>query len=184
MTRVCLDKFDPTAGFVRGKPFWFEAMWYIIKCIFFLSSIPWPSSLKVKILRLFGATIGHGCVIKPRVNVHLPWRLNLGDHVWIGEEVFLLNLDLITIGSHCCISQRTFICTGNHDFRITQMPYRNRPIIIADGCWIGAQSFVGPGVTIGQEAIVVAGSVVINDLPAEQICRGNPCTAIKARWLD
>lgn len=121
-------------------------------------------------------------IIKPRVNIHLPWRLTIGDHSWIGEEVFILNFEAVMIGRHACLSQRSFLCTGNHDFRDPAFSYRNAPITIGDGAWIGAQSFVAPGTTIGTDAVATAGSIVTTDLPPSQICSGNPCTPIKPRW--
>ena len=177
-----MDQFDASVGLVRGRPLWFEALWYAVKCLFLLSPWPWPSSMKVLLLRRFGARIGQGCYIKPRVNIHLPWKLTIGDHVWIGEEAFILNFEPVTIGSHCCLSQRSFLCTGNHDFRDPSMPYRNRPISIEDGAWVGAGAFVGPGVTVGSDAVICAGSVVTNDLEAGKICSGNPCKPVKDRW--
>jgi putative colanic acid biosynthesis acetyltransferase WcaF len=91
-------------------------------------------------------------------------------------------LEPVTVGAHCCISQRAFVCTGNHDYAEPHMPYRNKPIIIEDGAWVGAQSFVAPGVTIRSEAVIAAGSIVTRNLPPGMICRGNPCTAVKPRW--
>jgi putative colanic acid biosynthesis acetyltransferase WcaF len=96
--------------------------------------------------------------------------------------VFLLNMEPIVIGAHCCISQRAFLCTGNHDFRQVNMPFRNRSIVVEDGAWVGAQAFVGPGVTIGSEAVVAAGSVVTKSLPRGMRCAGNPCTVRGPRW--
>jgi len=133
-------------------------------------------------LKFFGARIGKGVVIKPRVNIHFPWKLTIGDHAWIGEEVFLLNFEPIIIGRHCCISQRAFLCTGNHDYRQPSMPYRNRPITIEDGAWVGAQVFVSPGVTIGIDAVIAAGSVVTRSQPAYVVCSGNPCAVVRNRW--
>jgi putative colanic acid biosynthesis acetyltransferase WcaF len=182
VTRVRLDHFDSKEGFDRGRPRTVEAAWYCVKCLFFLSPLPWPSRWKVLLLRLFGAVVGEGCVIKPRVNIHMPWRLTMGSHVWLGEECYILNLAPVVIGSHCCISQRVFLCTGNHDFKVERMPYRNAPIRLGDGSWVGAQSVVGPGVTIGAEAVAALGSVVTADLPAGYICRGNPCEPLKKRW--
>jgi len=182
MTRVRNDLFDGRQDLTRGRSKAVEAAWYLIKCAFFLSALPWPSSLKRALLRLFGARIGAHVYIKPRVNVHFPWKLEVGDHTWIGEEVFLLNMEPIVIGAHCCISQRAFLCTGNHDFRQVSMPYRNRSIVVEDGAWIGAQSFVGPGITVGSEAVVAAGSVVTRNLPRGMRCAGNPCAAIGPRW--
>ncbi|WP_366508748.1 WcaF family extracellular polysaccharide biosynthesis acetyltransferase [Solimonas soli] len=181
MTQVRLSDFD-ASPFDRGAPLMLEAIWYITKRVFFLTSIPWPSKIKCSLLRLFGARIGSGCVIKPRVNIHMPWKLFVGDDVWIGEEVFLLNLDRISIGANCCISQRAFLCTGNHNYRIVTMPYRNEPILVEDGAWIGAATFIGPGVTVGREAVISAGSVLTQDASAGMVYAGNPCGIVKTRW--
>jgi putative colanic acid biosynthesis acetyltransferase WcaF len=182
MTRVRNDLFVASRGLDRGRPKLIEAVWYLLKCAVFLTPLPFPSRLKCAILRAFGATIGSGVVIKPRVNIHFPWKLSVGDHAWIGEEVFILNLEPVTIGAHCCISQRVFICTGNHDYRQPDMAYRSQPIVINDGAWVGAQVFVSPGVTIGADAVITAGSVVTRSLPAELVCTGNPCVPVKNRW--
>ncbi|MGA2865239.1 MAG: WcaF family extracellular polysaccharide biosynthesis acetyltransferase [Verrucomicrobiota bacterium] len=182
MTRVRNDLFDARLGFTRGRSTPVVALWYLIKCAFFLSPLPWPSPLKRALLRVFGAEVGKGVYIKPRVNIHFPWKLRVGDFTWIGEETFILNLEPVVIGSHCCISQRVFLCTGNHDFTKTDMPYRNKPIAIEDGAWIGAQVFVGPGVTVGSEGVVTAGSVVTRNVPARMVCSGNPCMPVKGRW--
>jgi putative colanic acid biosynthesis acetyltransferase WcaF len=182
MTRICNDLFDARRGLNRGRSKPVEALWYLLKCFLFLTPLPVPSSIKCSILRWFGAHVGRGVVIKPRVNIHFPWRLSIGDHTWIGEEVFILNFEPVTIGAHCCLSQRAFVCTGNHDYREPDMPYRNRPIVIEDGAWIGAQSFVSPGVTIGSEAVITVGSIVTENQPAQMICSGNPCAQVKARW--
>jgi putative colanic acid biosynthesis acetyltransferase WcaF len=184
MTRVRNDLFDARQGLNRGRPWWIEALWYLTKCLFFLPAWPVPSSLKCAILRRFGARIGQGVLIKPRVNIHLPWKLVIGEHSWLGEEVFILNFEPVVIGAHCCISQRSFLCTGNHDFRQPEMPYRNRPIAIEDGAWVGAQVFVSPGITIGTEAVVTAGSVVTKSLPGKMVCSGNPCVPLKPRWVE
>lgn len=156
--------------------------WYLTKCIFFLSPLPWPSRIKATLLRCFGASVGQGVVIKPRVNIHLPWKLTVGDYAWIGEEAMILNFEPVSIGSHACLSQRTFLCTGNHDYRDPRFGYRNAPIRIGNGAWVGAQSFVGPGITVGVDSVVTAGSVVTKTLPPGMICSGNPCTPAKPRW--
>ena len=106
-----------TGGFDRGQPGWFEALWVVVKCLFFLNPVPWPSELRVALLRAFGAKIGRGVVIRSQVNVTFPWRLTIGDDVWLGEEVLILSLAPVTLESDICISQRTFLCTGSHQFR-------------------------------------------------------------------
>ncbi|MGC9943344.1 MAG: WcaF family extracellular polysaccharide biosynthesis acetyltransferase [Verrucomicrobiota bacterium] len=183
-TRVRNDLFDASKGMDRGRPKPVEAIWYLLKCLLFLTPLPVPSVVKCTILRWFGASVGRGVVIKPRVNIHFPWKLSLGDHTWIGEEVFILNVEPVTVGAHCCISQRAFVCTGNHDYREPDMGYRNRPIVIGEGAWIGAQSFIAPGVTIGSEAVIKVGSIVTRNQPAQMICAGNPCFPVKPRWQE
>lgn len=182
-TIVRNDLFDRTRGLDRGRPFLVEALWQVCKCFLFMTPLPVPSRLKCFVLRLFGARVGRGVVIKPQVKIHFPWKLTLGDHAWIGEEVFILNFEPVTIGSHCCISQRTFLCGGGHDYRYPDMPYRNGPIIVEDGAWVGAQVFVAPGLTIGAEAVITAGSVVTKDQPRQMVCGGYPCLPIKGRWV-
>jgi putative colanic acid biosynthesis acetyltransferase WcaF len=180
--RVRNDLFDSRAGLNRGRPIWIEALWYLCKCALFLTPLPVPSAFKRVILRGFGARIGKGVIIKPRVNIHFPWKLVIGDHTWVGEEVFLLNFEPITVGAHCCISQRAFLCTGNHDYRQPSMPFRNQPITIQNGAWVGAQAFVSPGVTIGVETVIAAGSVVTHSQPPRSVCSGNPCAVVRSRW--
>ena len=181
LVRQDLVDHDPMV--VTGGRFkYWVILWYLLKLAFFVSAFPWPKKFKCGLLRKFGATVGDSLLLKPKVNIHLPWQLEIGDHTWIGEEVFILNFSKVKIGSHCCISQRVFLCTGNHDFRDPSMPYRNFPITIKDGAWIGAQSFVAPGVTIGTDCVITAGSVVLKDMPDNMICSGNPCRPIKPRW--
>lgn len=180
--RVRLDRFDASIGLDRGQPKRVEAMWYLVKVLFFLTAIPWPSRLKVGLLRRFGAEVGTGVLIRQRVNIHMPWKLSIGDHCWIGEEVWILNFEPVTIGSHCSISQRAFLCTGNHDYRSIDMQYRNAPISIGDGAWVGAQAFVAPGVEIGREAVIAAGSVVAQSVGAAHVFTSEAAPSVRPRW--
>jgi putative colanic acid biosynthesis acetyltransferase WcaF len=182
MNKIRLDLFDSKINFERGASTSKFIFWYILKSFFFLSAIPYPSKFKAFILRCFGAKVGVGLVLKPRVNIHFPWKLTIGDHVWIGEEALLLNFENLIIGSHVCISQRVFLCGGNHDFKIVTMPYRNGPITLENGCWVGANCFIGPNVTIGNESVISAGSVVTKSLAENGIYCGNPAKFIKERW--
>ncbi len=183
-SRVRLDRFDGSKGLDRGRSRLVESVWYLCKRAFFLSALPWPKGFKRFLLRLFGAKVGIGVVIKPRVNIHFPWKLALGDHCWIGEECFILNFEPVTIGAHACLSQRAMLCGGNHDFRARDFAYRNGPITVERGAWVGAQAFVAPGVTIHEYAVATAGSVVLTDLPPNQVCAGNPCRPARPRFRD
>ena len=158
-----LDRFN-NSDFDRGGSLLPEGLWWVARSILFAPWFPIPSCFKVTALRCFGATVGEGVVIRSRVNVTFPWNLSLGDHVWIGDEVLILSLAPVVIGSHVCISQRAFLCTGSHKFHRETFDLVTKPIVIEDGCWIAATVFVGPGVTIAKGTLCAAGSVVMKDL--------------------
>jgi len=181
-SNVRLDSFDASIGLDRGAGKFKEIAWYLVKVIFFLSALPYPNSLKTSLLKLFGAAVGKGVVIKPRVNIHMPWKLVINNYVWIGEEVFILNFENINIGNNVCVSQRAFLCGGNHDFAVPSMPYRNGPITLLDGSWVGAGCFIGPGVTVGVDSVITAGSVLTASVAGNGIYRGNPAAFVKDRW--
>jgi putative colanic acid biosynthesis acetyltransferase WcaF len=182
ISKVRLINFNSEKGLDRGTNKVKEVIWYFVKIIFFLSAIPYPSQLKIFLLKSFGAIVGHGIIIKPRVNIHFPWKLEIGNDVWIGEEVFLLNFEKLKIGNNVCISQRAFICGGNHDYLDPTMPYRNGSIYLMDGCWIGANSFVGPNVEVGTDTVVSVNSIISKSIPGNAIYAGNPAHFIKQRW--
>jgi putative colanic acid biosynthesis acetyltransferase WcaF len=153
-----LSKFN-NATFDRGAPAWKEALWWVFRSLCFAPWFPVPSPIKVAMLRCFGARVGEGVVIRSRVNVTMPWRVEIGDHVWIGDEVLILSLDRVVIGSNVCISQRAFLCTGNHDFRSEGFDLVTKPIEIGNSCWIGACAFVPPGAGIPDGTMVRATGV-------------------------
>lgn len=167
------------SDFDRGAPRWKEAAWVLIRCVFFQNPLPWPSAVRVALLRAFGAKIGRGVVIRANVNISFPWRLVIADHVWIGEDVGILSLAEVAIGSNVCISQRAYLCTGSHDYRREDFKLVTRTIVIGDGTWIAAAAFVAPGVQIGPRAVVAAGSVVTETVAADTLVRGNPATVVK-----
>ena len=169
-----------TGAFQRGAPAWREALWVGVKCVFFLNPLPWPSALRVALLRAFGARVGRGVVIRANVNITFPWRLEVGDHVWFGEEVLVLSLAPVRIGAHVCLSQRAFLCTGSHLFETPKFELVTRPITIHERSWIAAQVFIAPGVEIGPGSMVAAGSVVLETVPARTLARGNPAVVVKA----
>ena len=174
-----LSKYD-NQSFDRGASRAKEAAWLLVRCLFFLNPLPFPSSFKVTLLRAFGAKVGTGVVIRPRVSVTFPWRVTIGNHVWIGEEVTILSLASITIGSNVCLSQKVFLCSGSHDHRRPSFDLITESITIESESWIAAQAFIGAGVTVGARSIVSAATVLLDDLPSDYFARGNPAS-IRAR---
>lgn len=152
--------------FDRGASKLKEGLWILVKCVFFLNPLPLPSRLRCTLLRLFGAKVGKNVVIRSRANISFPWRLTIGNNTWIGEQVEILTLAPVTVGSNVCISQRAFLCTGSHDFRSASFDLITRPISIEDHSWIASSSFIAPGVTVERGAMVGAGVTVTTDVPA------------------
>jgi putative colanic acid biosynthesis acetyltransferase WcaF len=174
-----LDKFT-AQEFDRGRSTAVEALWTVIHGLFLDSWIP-GSYWRVALLRAFGARIGEGVVIKPHVRIKFPWRLTVGSHSWLGERLWIDNLAQVTVGSHCCLSQGVYICTGSHDWGKDAFDLVVKPIRIEDGAWVAAQAIVSPGVTVGRSAVLSIGSVAIHDLRPEWIHSGNPAQPVKAR---
>jgi putative colanic acid biosynthesis acetyltransferase WcaF len=169
-----------TGGFDRGRGRLVEALWLLVQALFVRSWIPGRSH-RVWLLRRFGARIGRGVDIKPGVRVKFPWRLVVGEHSWIGEDVWIDNLAQVEIGSHCCVSQGVYLCTGSHDWSRSSFDLRIAPIALGDRCWVAAHALLGPGVAVGEGAVIALGSVVVRDAAAWMVHQGNPARPLKAR---
>lgn len=139
-------------------------LWLFIQLTCFKTSL-FPSRLRPVLLRLFGASVGRGVLIRRGIRIHFPWNIEIGDDCWIGEEVWFINHEKVTIGSDVCISQRSIICSGGHDYNSVSLEYAHKPIVIMDGAWICLDSKVLPGVTIGECSVVSAGEVARKSLP-------------------
>ncbi|XWN31701.1 MAG: putative colanic acid biosynthesis acetyltransferase [Devosia sp.] len=130
--------------------------WTIVSAAVFQHSLPLvPYGLKAAILRGFGARVGKGLVVKPRVTVKYPWFLTVGDDVWIGEAVWIDNHTDVRIGSNVCISQGAVLFTGNHDWSDPRFAFFAKPITVGDGVWITAFQRLGPGTTVPDGVAVI-----------------------------
>lgn len=153
------------SGYDKGRPALIQALWFAVMNLVFLK---WwcPSRLRPVILRAFGATIGERVFIRHRVRVLWPWKLEVGDDCWIGEDVWLLNLEQVVLGHDVCLSQAAFLCTGSHDRRSETFEYDNAPVHVDPHAWVGAQATILRGVRIGEGAVVGARALVTTDVPA------------------
>jgi putative colanic acid biosynthesis acetyltransferase WcaF len=181
MNTVRLDLFS-VGEYRPGATYIARILWYLLGQRLLRSQLLTSYSMKAALLRLFGAKVGKGVVIKPGVRVKYPWRLEVGDHVWIGEDAWIDNLDDVRIGSHVCLSQGVYLCTGNHDWKVASFDYRLSGIVVGMGAWIGAKSLVAPGVQVNEYAILAAGSVATRHLAPAQVYAGNPAIRVRDRW--
>ena len=133
------------------------------------------------ILRIFGAKIGKGGKIKTNVKISEPWNLLIGDHCWIGENVWIDNLALVKIGNRVCISQGAYLCTGNHNYKKDLFNLILKKIVIEDDCWIAAKSIIAPGSILKRGSISFMGSVVSGILVEDGIYKGNPAKLLKSK---
>lgn len=156
-------------------------IWLIVSNYFFLTNIPFPSKFKVFILRLFGAKIGNGVVIKPFVKIKFPWLLRINNEVWLGENVWIDNLSQVSIGSNVCISQNSIILTGNHNYKKETFDLMTSPIHIEDEVWIGANCFITNGITLQKKSVILVSSTVVHSTEEGGIYRGNPAVKLKNR---
>ena len=172
-----------TRGYTVGAGLWRRLLWYIFNVLVFMNPLIPFYGLKRTLLRLFGASIGAGVIIKPRVNIKYPWRLAIGNNSWIGEGVWIDNLSNVIIGNNACISQDVLLLTGNHNYKDPSFSLITKPINICDGAWVGARSVICPGVTLGKNAVATVGSVVSKDSDENGIYSGNPAQKVRIRTI-
>lgn len=156
-------------------------VWYFFNILIFKNSFFPFTSIKPKLLRMFGAKVGRGVIIKPSVNIKYPWKLVIGDHSWIGEKVWIDNLSEVLLGNNVTVSQGALLLTGSHDHTKTAFDFMASPIILEDGVWIGARAVVGGGVRCHTHSILGINSVAETNLKAYTIYKGNPAIPVVNR---
>ena len=168
-----LKQFNLPKNF-RGRNAIVVQLWRVIYVVFFRNSPQFLYGWRRFILRLFGANIGKKVIIRPSVEITYPWKVVIGDYSWIGDNVVLYSLGKITIGSNTVVSQKSYLCTGSHDFNSVAFDIFEKPIVIGNSCWIATDVFVAPGVQIVDEVIVGARSSVFKSIVTKGIYKGNP----------
>jgi putative colanic acid biosynthesis acetyltransferase WcaF len=176
-----LDRFRLPAGF-RGRNAIIVQAWWIVEGSLFRWSPQFLYGWRSFLLRLFGAKLGASVKMRPSVQITYPWKLNIGSNSWIGDDVVLYTLGSISIGSNTVVSQKSYLCAADHDYKDSAFSIRERTITIGDGVWIAADVFVGPGVSVDNDVVVGARSSVFTDLPSGYICKGNPCQPMRPRY--
>ena len=165
----------------RGRPAWFVQLWWIVQATAFRCSPQFLYGWRRFLLRLFGAKIGRGVIIRPTVEITYPWKLTIGDYSWIGDHATLYTLGEIRIGDNACVSQYCYLTTAYHDYTRPTFDMIGSFVVIEPEAWLATRVFVAPGVTIGRGAVVGACSVVLKDIPAMMICGGNPAKPLRPR---
>jgi putative colanic acid biosynthesis acetyltransferase WcaF len=163
------------AGYDKGRGVPAQIAWYGISGL--LISHWWcPNRIRIAVLKIFGAQIGSGTLIRHRVRIHWPWKLVVGDNSWVGEGVWILNLEPVIIGDDVCISQDVLLCTGSHDRHSQTFEFDNAPITVKHGAWIAARATILRGVEIGEDAVVGATCLVTSDVPSGALVRAPSAT--------
>ena len=190
MNNPLMPKEDPYLGQGCLTPYPREEIarrmyWTVVQSTLFRWS-PRPfHGFRARLLKLFGANIPEPSkvVVFPTASVVFPWKLTLAPHSMIGPNVTIYNLAQVSLLRGANISQNCHICAGTHDYGRWSMPLVAKPIIIGENAWLGADVFVGPGISIGGLCVVGARSVVVRDLPPRTVCAGNPCRVLKDREI-
>jgi len=165
----------------RGRNVFVVQLWWIIQGVFFKNSPQFMYGFRRFLLRLFGAKIGKGVIVRPTARVTYPWKVSIGSYSMIGDDVVLYSLGEIEIGNNVVISQKSYLCAASHDYLKSNFPIFAKKITIEDECWLATDVFVAPGITIKRGTVVGARSSVYKNLPANKVCMGNPAKIIRER---
>ena len=157
--------------------------WNGVQALLFRPSPSFAHRWRIWLLQRFGADIPSPATVRvfPNVRIVYPWKLRLEAHTLIGPGTLIYNLAPITLCRGAQISRMAHLCAGSHDYRQWALPLDARPIVIGENAWLGAEVFVGPGVTIGELCVIGARSAVVKDQPPRMVCAGNPFRPVKER---
>lgn len=175
-----LDLFRMPADYRGASPLRLQ-LWRLVQGSLFRWSPQVAYGWRAFLLRRFGARIGRGVLIRPTVEVAFPWKLEIGDYAWIGDDVALYAQGPMRIGAHAVVSQRCYLCGGDHDYTKVEFTVRSAEIRIGEQAWLAADVFVAPGVEIGERSVIGARSSVFSNQPPDMVCYGYPCRPRKPR---
>lgn len=159
------------------------ALWLVVEVLLVTNPLQVSSSVRASVLRAFGARIGRGVILRPRMRVKFPWKLRIGDRSWIGEGVWIHNQDQVDIGADVVLSQDTLVTTGSHRHRV-DMGLITRPVVIEDGAWITSRCVVLGGTHVGRSALARPLTVLSGEVPANAIVSGPECVIVGPRFPE
>lgn len=181
--KIDLSKYDQS-WYSRGKSGVIVLLWWLIQGTIFKFSLHNMYGWRNFLLRLFGAKLGKGVKVRSSAKFTYPWKVSIGNHSWIGDNVQFYSLEEIHIGANCVISQESYLCTGSHDVKDPHFGLITKSIHVKDGAWIASDVFVYPGVTIHELGVAAARSTVLKDIPFNEIHAGFPAKFIKKRFEE
>lgn len=138
-------------------------------------------SWRSMLLRAFGAKMGPNCHFYPGSKVWAPWNLECADQVTAGDGAEIYNPALVRFGSHAIVSQGAYICAATHDFNDPAFPLLAYSMTIGAYAWVCARASVGPGVNLGEGAVLGLASVATRDLDPWGVYAGAPAVKVKER---
>ena len=155
--------------------------WRVAQRLFY-----WPTPIvmhgwRARVLRAFGANIKGNVYVYPDIDIWAPWNLHMAPESCLGPGTICYNVTTVSLGRGVTVSQRSHLCTASHDFEDPDFPLTGAPIVLKEGAWIAAEAFVGPGVTVGTRAVVLARGVVVRDVLPRAIMGGNPARHLRDR---
>ena len=144
---------------------------------------PGETEHRQQLLRQMFAEIGENCCILPPLNANWGGKFaHFGHDVFANFNLTLVDDTEIYVGDNVLFGPNVTLCAGTHPVHIElrrQQAQYNLPIHIGNNVWIGGNTFVMPGVTIGDNSVIGAGSVVTRDVPANVVALGNPCRVLR-----
>lgn len=177
----------PSESAIMPYPIWHyfvSAIWRLVQATFWKLCWKRVYFLRPALLKLFGTKIPYKCLIHGTVRIHSPWYMETGKDIAIGDGVNLYNLGGLKLGSRVIISQNSYLCGGTHDYTKGDYPLVRKPIKVGDDVWICAGAFIGPGVEIGDGAVIGACAVVTKDVEPWTVVAGNPAVVVKRRIIS
>lgn len=159
----------------------YRALWRVTWLVF-ASWTPTPlHPWRRFLLRRFGASVSDTCDVHGSARVWFPPNLTLGERALLAHGVNCYNVAPVTLGDWAIVSQGAYLCTASHDIDDPDFPMVSAPITIGPRAWVAADAFVGPGVTMGEGAVLAARAVTVRDMDAWTVYAGNPASARRRR---